>query len=358
RIDITPGKKISSLKPFAKDVVFCIDSSGSISKEKLDEFREGVLKSIKKMKSFARDIEINKGITPRLVSKAGCMQDWLITALLTHKDADALRNLSEAGIFLDTDSFPIKFIETEELISSGLLKENMKTEAIQPDKTLENEVIKNIAFDYDMKNANILSKLTVSEISKKGNDILLKRPEFITENNSLSGAEKGTALHTFMQFSDYAKAEADILVEINRLVSIGALTKKQGDSVSVDKLKAFFGSKLYQRIKKSENVMRERKLLMRISDLDCDDEFLEAYKNTDGMLQGIADCIFEEDDGYVLVDYKSDYVKNESELIEKYSKQLEMYKYALDKINDKKIKQIVLYAFHLNKEIINLYKDS
>ena len=49
RIDITPGKKLSSRKPFIKDVVFCIDSSGSISKEKLDEFREGVLKSIKKM---------------------------------------------------------------------------------------------------------------------------------------------------------------------------------------------------------------------------------------------------------------------------------------------------------------------
>ena len=49
RIDITPRKKLSSRKPFTKDVVFCIDSSGSISKEKLDEFREGVLKSIKKM---------------------------------------------------------------------------------------------------------------------------------------------------------------------------------------------------------------------------------------------------------------------------------------------------------------------
>ncbi len=49
RIDITPRKKISNLKPFMKDVVFCIDSSGSISSEKLDEFREGVLKSIKKM---------------------------------------------------------------------------------------------------------------------------------------------------------------------------------------------------------------------------------------------------------------------------------------------------------------------
>ena len=49
RIDITPRKKLSSLKPFMKDAVFCIDSSGSISSEKLDEFREGVLKSIKKM---------------------------------------------------------------------------------------------------------------------------------------------------------------------------------------------------------------------------------------------------------------------------------------------------------------------
>ena len=315
-------------------------------------------KSIKKMKSFARDISTNGGITPRLVSKANSMQDWLITALLTHKDADALRNLSEAGIFSDTDSFPIKFIETDELISSGLLKENMKTEVLKPDKTLADEVFNNIAFDYDMKNSSILSKLTVSEISKKVNDILLKRPEFITETNSLSGAEKGTALHTFMQFSNYSKAEEDIQSEINRLVSIGALTKKQGDCVSVDKLKAFFGSKLYQRIKKSANVMRERKFLIRISDLDCEDEFLEAYKNTDGMLQGIADCIFEEDDGYVLVDYKSDYVKNEEGLIEKYSKQLEMYKYALDKINDRKIKQIILYSFHLNKEIINLYKDS
>jgi hypothetical protein len=49
RIDITPRKRISTLKPFTKDVVFCIDSSGSISQEKLDEFREGLLKSIKKM---------------------------------------------------------------------------------------------------------------------------------------------------------------------------------------------------------------------------------------------------------------------------------------------------------------------
>jgi len=46
RVDILPRKKISSLKPFEKDIVFCIDTSGSISKDKLVEFKDGVRKSL------------------------------------------------------------------------------------------------------------------------------------------------------------------------------------------------------------------------------------------------------------------------------------------------------------------------
>ena len=53
---------------------------------------------------------------------------------------------------------------------------------------------------------------------------------------------------------------------------------------------------------------------MKISDLDLSDEQGEEYQNTDGMLQGIPDCIFEEADGFVLIDYKTDYVKDKSEL--------------------------------------------
>ncbi len=46
RVDISPRKKMSSLKPFEKDMVFCIDTSGSISKDKLTEFKAGVEKAI------------------------------------------------------------------------------------------------------------------------------------------------------------------------------------------------------------------------------------------------------------------------------------------------------------------------
>ena len=75
------------------------------------------------------------------------------------------------------------------------------------------------------------------------------------------------------------------------------------------------------------------------------------YKDTDGMLQGIADCLFEESDGYVLVDYKTDRVKSETELIERYRGQLSLYKSAFGAILDKPIKSAYIYSFCLARGI-------
>jgi hypothetical protein len=49
RIDIIP-KKDAKLLPFAKDSVFCIDASGSISQVKLNEFKQGVKNSLPELK--------------------------------------------------------------------------------------------------------------------------------------------------------------------------------------------------------------------------------------------------------------------------------------------------------------------
>ena len=97
--------------------------------------------------------------------------------------------------------------------------------------------------------------------------------------------------------------------------------------------------------------MRERQFLVMISDLKLDDELLLKYNGTEGMLQGIADCIFEEDDGFVLVDYKTDNVKSVSELTEHYTLQLKLYKAAFDLILDKPVKSSYIYSFKLKKGI-------
>ncbi|MDO4842782.1 MAG: PD-(D/E)XK nuclease family protein, partial [Phoenicibacter congonensis] len=64
-------------------------------------------------------------------------------------------------------------------------------------------------------------------------------------------------------------------------------------------------------------------------------------------VQGIADCIFIENGGAVIVDYKTDRVENEQALIDRYSAQLNLYAKAFEKILNMPIKQKIIYSFHL-----------
>ena len=69
-------------------------------------------------------------------------------------------------------------------------------------------------------------------------------------------------------------------------------------------------------------------------------------------MQGIIDAFFEEDDGYVLLDYKTDYVKDgeEEDFINKYKIQINLYKDTLNKILGEEVKEAYLYSFYLEKE--------
>ena len=71
------------------------------------------------------------------------------------------------------------------------------------------------------------------------------------------------------------------------------------------------------------------------------------------LLQGIIDAWFEEDDGLVLVDYKTDHVKEGGEkiLLDRYQIQLHYYARALAQITGKKVKEAVIYSLALQKEI-------
>ena len=71
-------------------------------------------------------------------------------------------------------------------------------------------------------------------------------------------------------------------------------------------------------------------------------------------LQGIMDCFFEEEDGIVLLDYKTDYVEEGKvdEIIERYRAQLKYYKDALEKITEKRVKESYLYLFAIDREIL------
>ena len=69
------------------------------------------------------------------------------------------------------------------------------------------------------------------------------------------------------------------------------------------------------------------------------------------MIQGIVDMYYETEEGLVLVDYKTDKVENELELIKRYKKQLDYYKEALERLTEKKVSKMYIYSFSLKKEI-------
>ena len=56
-------------------------------------------------------------------------------------------------------------------------------------------------------------------------------------------------------------------------------------------------------------------------------------------------------DEIILVDYKTDRIRNQDELVKRYKIQLSLYKMALEASTGKKVKETYIYSFALGKEI-------
>ena len=72
------------------------------------------------------------------------------------------------------------------------------------------------------------------------------------------------------------------------------------------------------------------------------------------LVQGIIDLYYiNKENEIVLVDYKTDYVpeKDENYLKEKYAKQLELYKRAIEQALKQKVTKTYIYSTYLGKEI-------
>ena len=190
--------------------------------------------------------------------------------------------------------------------------------------------------------SRIPSKMAVTELVHGDSNkfSFTARPEFLSKSG-LTPAERGTAAHKFMQYADYSNAEKDIASEVERLKEWEFLSEAEADSLEHEKLSKFFNSSVFDRIKNAVAVHREYKFMVEYP-----------YDNETTIVQGIADCIFEENDGIVILDFKTDRINDLNELKGAYAEQLSVYKFAIEKIFNKKVKETILYSLHLNAEVI------
>ena len=69
------------------------------------------------------------------------------------------------------------------------------------------------------------------------------------------------------------------------------------------------------------------------------------------VIQGIIDAYMEEDGQLILIDYKTDQVRNPKTLVEHYKRQLDYYERALTQMTGKNVKAKIIYSLAMQREI-------
>ena len=295
-----------------------------------------------------------------LAGSAGSHADWLLMPLIRHQAGEMLRRTLDLEVEKDPGLPQIR-MTTEVIAPADAPAETASDAAPAQDVPAAAAVDRHLleaqcAWTYESAGAHLTAKYGVSELAKS-DDISapLRRPLFVRENHGkLSGAERGTALHTFLQYANFAAAAQDLSAEIAHVRQRGRLSEKQAEAVRASNIAAFFRSELYARAAAAKRIWREKKFIVRLSDLHLSGPLAQLgadYAGTEGMLTGIMDLVFEEEDGLVLADYKTDRVQSGAQLLEQYTEQIRLYAEALRLITGKPVKECVLYSLHLNQTV-------
>lgn len=308
----------------------------------------------KGLAKVAVECGIGERANPFAVLRMNNFSDLVLTALMRHPAADELRKLSgvDVPIFLpEKDRFKLKVVVSD---SESFMTESANEQKIAAKPVFFDEVCERLDYsDPRSVLSSVPAKRAASDGSERGINreyFASSRPAFMS-SGGLTPAQRGTATHKFMQFSDYAAARADIESELARLVDGGFLSEDEGKAVNIDAAKRFFMSPLAERIFASDNVMREKKFAALFPAKFFYPELTGEAAEEKIVVQGIADCVFVEDGELVIVDYKTDTGVDAEALLDRYSAQLGIYREALSQALGMPVKETLLYSFFMNSTV-------
>lgn len=253
-------------------------------------------------------------------------------------------HLAFAYPYSKEQEIPAKFSVSE-------LKRRFSLEEEAADLEFEKRMGKNREQSEKASDMGILEKTE----DGKGQANTLYIPKFMREEVEESPTAKGILYHKIMQVIhfDQIKKRADVASELNWMVEKQIITEEQKASIDSSKIYHFFQSDVAKRMVHAytlNKLFREKQFVMGVpaNTLPMESSSLELV-----LIQGIIDAYCEEEDGLILVDYKTDYIPygEEKEFVKKYQPQMDYYAQALKKATEKEVKEKYLYSFYLGKLI-------
>lgn len=351
------------------------------AKEKL--VLTGMIKDAPKTFSgYTGNVLPGKPVSYRQRVRAASYLDWILPAMLSYPQKYTL------------DVVPPEKIVWEEVEQAADSRENYE-ELLQHIDHAKPELLQQydqwFSYRYPYQSeAGKKSKYSVSEL-KHASLVLqydrtegeAEKPDFLQEDRNVyvpdfareedreypaaenvnQGAMRGTAVHRVMECLDFA-AIADIDTsdagavcafvkqELDRMLANGQLPGEWYALVIPEMIEAFVESPIAPRMAAAAvrgDLYRERPFVM------------QHPMGTSGgtvLVQGIIDVFWMENDKIILLDYKTDRVKQAQELLMRYQTQLQLYADALSRVFSTDTKKMVaeeklIYSFHL-KEVVTL----
>ncbi len=261
----------------------------------------------------------------------------------------------------DGNAYEIEFIKDGGAGDGRFAEESVDVPAVEVDL---DRIRENINYRYPYGYANIIpAKMSVSRLYPEILDelegsvlstvIKPRIPFFAGEDKTNRGAEIGNCTHAFMQFCSFDNVEHNgVAAELDRLIERRFLPFAAREFVNVEAIERFFASELYTDIRSADRLFREKRFNVNLAASCFTEEMKEQLADEYVLVQGVIDCFYYDENGkIVLVDYKTDSVKDAETLIQRHSRQLYYYKKALEAITGERVERTVIYSFALNAAI-------
>ena len=318
------------------------------TRSKLDKLKEKALLT----NTFASDFKIK-----------GC-KNWLSMILA------AIHPLANGDCYTFTALEKNSMSSTiEPTVSEVEVMDNLPTISSEDIQTINNRF--NFVYPYShlskLPAKLSISKLTPTILDDIDNDAatlesfdeakILEIEEFFESKSKLTGADKGTATHLFLQFCDFENAEKNgAKAELSRLVEKKFIAPQVAELINLKQIEKFFESSFYSTLKTAKTTYREQRfnILLPASHFTQNEEFRNEIDEEEILVQGVIDLFFESAKGeIILCDYKTDYLTPEElsdkslvikKMRDRHGRQLEYYAMAIERFLGRRPQKILIYS--------------
>lgn len=364
--------------------------------------KKDVAEEVKKLQVIVDSVEQDKALPYRLREGASGYLDWVMLALMSYGTRYRVQCVSVAELVTEEVRHQVQRAFDKSLCMDAVNHANQK---------LVQELEHRFAFSYPYKETlERKNKYSVSELKHRAmreklaqeedevmpvfaqDEVVPYIPLFARkmeqeEEAVNQGALRGTAVHRVMECYHFAYEE-NVTEQMAQMLSEGKITEEMHALVKIPLIEQFMASELGARMKKAEEagkLYREKPFVMGFTEAEleafgfgepgaelksnlcvepdaeletdrCEKMCIELEENLT-LIQGIIDVFWEEEDGIVVLDYKTDRVDTAKQLSDRYAAQLRLYGEALERIYNSdgerkvRVKERILYSFRLGEII-------